>query len=34
MKYAYNDREKEEMLKNEIKEEDIAHIGIVKGLTY
>lgn len=32
MKYAYNDREKEEMLKNEIKEEDIAHIGIVKGL--
>ena len=32
IKYAYNDREKEEMLNNEIKEEDISHIGIVKGL--
>lgn len=32
MVYAYNDREKDELLRNDIKEEDISHVGIVKGL--
>ena len=32
MVYAYNDREKDELLRNGIKEEDISHVGIVKGL--